>query len=91
MAMDVVELDCAANRDVEHMENLIDGAQWSPTELKKKVFILDEIFGRDNFLNEIIWAYDYGARSKTRWPAKHDNIFYYAKDKNNYVFTFYCK
>ena len=38
------------------------------------------IFGRDNFLNEIIWAYDYGGRPRDRWPAKHDNILFYAKD-----------
>jgi len=46
---------------------------------------LDSIFGRDNFLNEIIWAYDYGAKSNKRWPTKHDNILVYAKDaKSNY-------
>lgn len=50
--------------------------------------LLDEIFGRDSFLNEIIWAYDYGARSKVRWPAKHDNILWYAKDPENYVFNY---
>jgi len=42
--------------------------------------LLDEVFGRENFLNEIIWAYDYGARAKQRWPAKHDTILVYAKD-----------
>ncbi len=42
--------------------------------------LLDEIFGRESFLNEIIWAYDYGARSKRRWPAKHDTILVYVKD-----------
>jgi len=42
MAMDVIELDGAKNRNVEHIESLIEGAQWSPTELKRKVFILDE-------------------------------------------------
>lgn len=42
MAMDVIELDAAKNRDVEHMESLIEGAQWSPTEFKKKVYIIDE-------------------------------------------------
>jgi site-specific DNA-methyltransferase (adenine-specific) len=42
--------------------------------------LLDTIFGRESFQNEIIWAYDYGARTKRRWPAKHDNILYYAKD-----------
>ncbi len=42
--------------------------------------LLDEIFGRECFLNEIIWAYDYGARTKSRWPAKHDTILVYVKD-----------
>lgn len=49
---------------------------------------LDRIFGRNSFINEIIWAYDYGARSKSRWPAKHDNILFYAKDPNDYTFNF---
>ncbi len=49
--------------------------------------LLDALFGRENFLNEIIWAYDYGARSKSRWPAKHDNILVYVKDPKNYVFN----
>lgn len=49
--------------------------------------MLDGIFGRDNFLNEIIWAYDYGARSKKKWPAKHDNILVYVKDVNSYYFN----
>lgn len=49
---------------------------------------LDAIFGRECFINEIIWAYDYGARSKKRWPTKHDNILWYAKDPNNYVFNY---
>jgi site-specific DNA-methyltransferase (adenine-specific) len=48
--------------------------------------LLDEVFGRENFLNEIIWAYDYGARSKKRWPAKHDTILVYAKDAERYHF-----
>jgi site-specific DNA-methyltransferase (adenine-specific) len=48
--------------------------------------LLDEIFGRDCFLNEIIWAYDYGARSKSRWPAKHDTIFVYVKDPAEYYY-----
>lgn len=50
--------------------------------------LLDEIFGRESFLNEIIWAYDYGARSKKKWPAKHDNVLWYAKDPRNYVFNY---
>ena len=47
---------------------------------------LDEIFGRDSFLNEIIWAYDYGGKSKSRWPAKHDTILVYVKDRTRYHF-----
>jgi site-specific DNA-methyltransferase (adenine-specific) len=47
---------------------------------------LDEIFGRDCFLNEIVWAYDYGARTKRRWPAKHDTILVYVKDRARYFF-----
>ena len=50
--------------------------------------LLDEIFGRDSFKNEIIWAYDYGGRPKTRWPAKHDNILWYAKDPDNYTYNY---
>ena len=49
--------------------------------------MLDEIFGRDCFQNEIIWAYDYGARAKKRWPAKHDNILWYSKDPERYTFN----
>jgi site-specific DNA-methyltransferase (adenine-specific) len=49
--------------------------------------LLDQIFGRENFLNEIIWAYDYGGRPKNRWPAKHDNILVYVKDSRNYTFN----
>ena len=48
--------------------------------------LLDEIFGRECFLNEIIWAYDYGARSKRRWPAKHDTILVYVKDAQRYYY-----
>jgi site-specific DNA-methyltransferase (adenine-specific) len=49
--------------------------------------MLDEVFGREGFINEIIWAYDYGGRPKNRWPAKHDTIFFYAKDPDGYVFN----
>jgi len=49
--------------------------------------LLDEIFGRDSFINEIIWAYDFGGRSKKRWPAKHDNILFYAKNPKKYTFN----
>lgn len=50
--------------------------------------LLDGIFGRDSFLNEIIWSYDYGARARNRWSPKHDNILWYAKDPGNYCFDF---
>lgn len=49
---------------------------------------MDSIFGRHNFMNEIIWAYDYGARSKRKWPAKHDNILWYVQNKNKYIFNY---
>jgi site-specific DNA-methyltransferase (adenine-specific) len=49
--------------------------------------LLDTIFGRASFLNEIIWAYDYGARSRKKWPPKHDNILVYVKDPANYTFN----
>ena len=48
--------------------------------------LLDALFGRECFLNEIIWAYDYGARSKSKWPAKHDNILVYVKNPDSYYF-----
>jgi site-specific DNA-methyltransferase (adenine-specific) len=48
--------------------------------------LLDEIFGRECFLNELIWAYDYGARARRRWPAKHDTILVYVKDPDAYYF-----
>ncbi len=50
--------------------------------------LIDKIFGRESFINEIVWAYDYGGRSKKRWSAKHDNILWYAKDPKNYTFNF---
>lgn len=50
--------------------------------------LLDGIFDRESFINEIIWAYDYGGRSRKRWSAKHDTILWYAKDPNNYTFNY---
>jgi site-specific DNA-methyltransferase (adenine-specific) len=47
---------------------------------------LDAMFGRDSFLNEIIWAYDYGAKSTSRWPSKHDTILVYVKNPASYYF-----
>lgn len=49
--------------------------------------LLDALFGRECFLNEIIWAYDYGARTRKKWPAKHDTILVYVKDPTNYLFN----
>src|SRR3954451_13171129 len=48
--------------------------------------LLDALFGRACFLNEIVWAYDYGARTKRKWPTKHDNILVYVKDPQAYYF-----
>jgi site-specific DNA-methyltransferase (adenine-specific) len=48
--------------------------------------LLDALFGRECFLNEIVWAYDYGARTSRRWPAKHDTILVYVKDPERYLF-----
>ena len=47
---------------------------------------LDALFGRESFLNELIWAYDYGAKSTRRWPAKHDTILVYVKNPERYHF-----
>lgn len=49
--------------------------------------ILDEIFGRECFLNEIIWAYDFGGRGKKCWPKKHDNILVYSRSRDEHVFN----
>jgi site-specific DNA-methyltransferase (adenine-specific) len=50
--------------------------------------LLDQIFGRECFLNEIIWAFDYGARSKRRWSSKHNNILVFVKDPDAYYFDY---
>ncbi len=49
---------------------------------------LDRLLGRERFMNEIVWAYDYGGRPKNRWPAKHDTILWYALDPNDYTFDY---
>src|SRR5690349_1811510 len=48
--------------------------------------LLDEVFGRECFLNELIWAYDYGAKPRSRWPQKHDTILVYVRDPARYLF-----
>jgi site-specific DNA-methyltransferase (adenine-specific) len=57
-----------------------------PRESHYVKVLLDEIFGRECFLNELIWAYDYGAKARSRWPAKHDVILVYVKDPARYWF-----
>lgn len=49
---------------------------------------MDKLLGRDHFMNEIIWAYDYGGRSKSKWSAKHDTILWYALNPKDYIFNF---
>lgn len=49
---------------------------------------LDGLFGRESFMNEIIWAYDYGARTRKRWSAKHDNLLWYVKNPKRYTFRY---
>ena len=58
-----------------------------PREVHYCKVMLDGVFGRASFQNEIIWAYDYGARARKRWPAKHDNILWYTKDPDRYTFN----
>jgi len=66
-----------------------DGTFYFHTDYRESHYckvVLDEIFGRDCFLNEIIWAYDYGGRPRRRWPAKHDTILVYTRDPRRYYF-----
>ncbi len=57
-----------------------------PRESHYVKVLLDELLGRASFLNEIVWAYDYGARSRRRWSTKHDVILWYARDPRDYAF-----
>lgn len=59
-----------------------------PREVHYCRVLLDCIFGRESFLNEIIWSYDYGGRSKRRWSPKHDNILWYAADPKRYTYRY---
>jgi site-specific DNA-methyltransferase (adenine-specific) len=59
-----------------------------PRESHYAKVLLDELMGRDAFRNEIIWAYDYGGRSKRRWPSKHDTILWYSRDPEHYTFHY---
>jgi site-specific DNA-methyltransferase (adenine-specific) len=76
---------------LEHAHRLLDpsGTLYFHIDYREAHYcklLLDEIFGRECFLNEIIWAYDYGARAKKRWPAKHDTILVYVKDQANFYY-----
>ena len=76
---------------LEHARRLLttDGTLYFHIDYREAHYckvLLDQIFGRDCFINEIIWAYDYGGRSRRRWPAKHDTILVYAKDAERYFF-----
>lgn len=59
-----------------------------PRESHYVKVMLDELLGRDAFMNEIVWAYDYGARSKRRWSSKHDVILWYAADPGDYCYQY---
>ena len=59
-----------------------------PREVHHIKVALDRLLGRDRFMNEIIWAYDYGGRPKNRWPSKHDTILWYAMNPEDYVFNY---
>jgi site-specific DNA-methyltransferase (adenine-specific) len=69
----------------------VDGSIFVHLDYREVHYIkvaLDKLIGRDNFMNEIIWSYDYGGRPKTRWPAKHDTILWYVMNPNNYIFNY---
>ncbi len=78
---------------LHHAERLLrsDGSFFLHVDYREVHYckvLLDQIFGRDSFMNEIIWAYDYGARSRKRWSPKHDSLLWYAKDPRHYVFNY---
>ena len=77
---------------LEHARRLLtlDGTLYFHIDCRESHYckvLLDEIFGRECFLNEIIWAYDFGGRGRRRWPAKHDSILFYVKDPARYIFN----
>ena len=74
-----------------HRVLAVDGSLYFHIDYREAAYcklMLDGLFGRESFLNEIIWAYDYGARSRKKWPAKHDNILVYVKDPARYTFNY---
>ena len=60
----------------------------NPREAHYAKVLLDGIFGRASFINEIIWAWDYGARTRKRWPGKHDTLLWYARNPRRYTFNY---
>lgn len=77
---------------LEHAHRLLrpDGTLYLHLDQREAHYckvLLDQIFGRDCFLNEIIWAYDYGGRSTDRWPRKHDTILVYVKQPKGHYFN----
>ncbi len=60
----------------------------NPREAHYAKVLLDTIFGRESFINEIIWAWDYGARTRTRWPGKHDTLLWYARHPRRFTFNY---
>ena len=67
----------------------LDGTLYLHVDYREAHYVkllLDEVFGRECFLNELIWAYDYGAKPRRRWPQKHDTILVYVKDPDAYFF-----
>jgi site-specific DNA-methyltransferase (adenine-specific) len=69
----------------------LDGSLFVHLDCREVHYIkvaLDRLLGRDRFMNEIVWAYDYGGRPKNRWPMKHDTILWYALNPDDYVFNF---
>ncbi|MEE9384375.1 MAG: DNA methyltransferase [Nannocystaceae bacterium] len=78
---------------LEHARRLLcdDGSLFVHLDFREVHYVkvrLDELFGRESFQNELIWAYDYGARSKKRWSPKHDTILWYTKHPTDYVFRY---
>ena len=48
--------------------------------------LMDDIFGYNNFVNEIIWAYRSGGKAANKFSLNHDNILFYSKT-NKYIFN----
>jgi len=83
-----VAADAELARSFEQgLENRL-GRALDPRESHYVKVLLDGLFGRASFINEIVWAYDYGARTRSRWPAKHDTLLWYAMDPAHYTFEY---